>query len=292
MALPFNALNHGNPYQIIPYKKGANKVIVKTGSKYLSGKEGKSLQYSDSIGDDEVFDLVQIGNSYDGKFQFRLNNKNGVSLAGNLNTQQFGTDWSFKSEIRFTGKSNDEINNWLIEWYPGKENERQKYDKIETITDEKDPTKYLAKDSSGNVIKNSWINRGTGYSFADADGVILTGWQDIKGKTYYFSPPYGYMVTGIGSASYINDKEYHFNDDGVLQRSTWEENRNSYSDADGVFVKEGLKEIDGKIYYFQNYNVNKKEIRLEDQNTILHFSDKGVLERASRINGEAINSDV
>ncbi|TKH19416.1 cell wall-binding protein [Bacillus wiedmannii] len=292
IALPFNALNHGNPYQIIPYKKGANKVIVKTGSKYLSGKEGKSLQYSDSIGDDEVFDLVQIGNSYDGKFQFRLNNKNGVSLAGNLNTQQFGTDWSFKSEIRFTGKSNDEINNWLIEWYPGKENERQKYDKIETITDEKDPTKYLAKDSSGNVIKNSWINRGTGYSFADADGVILTGWQDIKGKTYYFSPPYGYMVTGIGSASYINDKEYHFNDDGVLQRSTWEENRNSYSDADGVFVKEGLKEIDGKIYYFQNYNVNKKEIRLEDQNTILHFSDKGVLERASRINGEAINSDV
>ncbi|MBJ8056610.1 cell wall-binding protein, partial [Bacillus cereus] len=67
IALPFNALNHGNPYQIIPYKKGTNKVIVKTGSKYLSGKEGKSLQYSDSLGDDEVFELVQIGNSYDGK---------------------------------------------------------------------------------------------------------------------------------------------------------------------------------------------------------------------------------
>ncbi|SCB71557.1 N-acetylmuramoyl-L-alanine amidase family protein [Bacillus mycoides] len=289
IALPFNALNHGNPYQIIPYKKGTNKVIVKTGSKYLSGKEGRGLQYSDSLGDDEVFELVQIGNSYDGKFQFRLNNKNGVSLAGNQNVQQFGTDWSFKSEIRFTGKSNNEINNWLIEWYPGKENERQKYDGVKLVADEKDSTKWNAKDSSGNVIKNSWVNRGTGYHFADAEGALLTGWQDIKGKTYYFHPNnYGEMVTVNGSE--IDGKYYNFNDDGSLQRSTWK--GDTYSDADGVVIKEGLKDIDGKIYYFQNYNVNKKEIRLEDQNTILHFSDKGVLERASRINGEAINSDV
>ncbi|MGH1044137.1 N-acetylmuramoyl-L-alanine amidase family protein [Bacillus mycoides] len=290
MELPFIKLNDGKPYQIIPYKKGTNKVIVKTGSKYLSGKEGKGLQYSDSLGDDEVFELVQIGNSYDGKFQFRLNNKNGVSLAGNQNISQFGTDWSFKSEIRFSDKSNNEIHNWLIEWYPGKENERQKYDKIETITDEKDPTKYLAKDSSGNVIKNSWINRGTGYSFADADGVILTGWQDIKGKTYYFSPPYGYMVTGGGSDSLIDGKFYNFNDSGVLQRSVWI--GNNYSDASGEFVKEGLKDIDGKVYYFKDYHPTTNELPIKDQDVTLHFSDKGVIERVSKLNGEAINSSV
>ncbi|MGG5765837.1 N-acetylmuramoyl-L-alanine amidase family protein, partial [Bacillus proteolyticus] len=96
----------------------------------------------------------------------------------------FATDWSFKSEIRFDDKSNNEINNWLIEWYPGKENERQKYDKVQAVADEKDSTKWIAKDSFGNVIKNSWINRGDGYSFTDAEGVILTGWQEIKGKTY------------------------------------------------------------------------------------------------------------
>ncbi|MES5949175.1 N-acetylmuramoyl-L-alanine amidase family protein [Bacillus toyonensis] len=288
IALPFNALNHGNPYQIIPYKKGTNRVLVKTGSKYLSGKEGKSLQYSDSIGDDEVFELVQTGNSNDNKFQFYLKNKNGVSLAGNLNTQQFGTDWSFKSEIRFTGKSNNEIHNWLIGWYPGKENERQKYDGVQFVADEKDSTKLIAKDSSGNVIKNSWVNQGSGYHFADAEGALLKGWQEIKGKTYYFNPTYGDMVTVSGSE--IDGKYYNFNDDGSLQRSTWK--GDTYSDADGVVIKEGLKDIDGKIYYFQNYNVNKKEIRLEDQNIILHFSDKGVLERASRINGEAIDSDV
>ncbi|WP_340781575.1 cell wall-binding protein [Bacillus mycoides] len=288
IALPWNALNHGKSYQIIPYKKGTNKVIVKTGSKYLSGKEGNELQYSDSLGDDELFELVQIENSSDGKFQFRLKNKNGVSLTDNRNIQTFNTEWILNSEMRFTAKSNNEIHNWLIEWYPGKENERQKYDGVKLVADEKDSTKWNAKDSSGNVIKNSWVNRGTVYHFADADGALLTGWQEIKGKTYYFEPTYGEMVTVNGSE--IDGKYYNFNDDGSLQRSTWK--GDTYSDADGVVIKEGLKDIDGKIYYFQNYNVNKKEIRLEDQNTILHFSDKGVLERASRINGEAINSDV
>ncbi|MED0993727.1 cell wall-binding protein [Bacillus nitratireducens] len=288
MELPFIKLNDGKPYQIIPYKKGTNKVIVKTGSKYLSGKEGNNLQYSDSLGDDEVFELVQIGNFNDGKFQFRLNNKNGVSLAGNQYISQFGTDWSFKSEIRFSDKSNNEINNWLIEWYPGKENERQKYDKIEIIPNEKDPTKYSAKDSSGNVIKNSWINQGSGYQFTDAEGVILTGWQDIKGKTYYFLAPYGQMIDTSGSE--IAGKYYNFNDDGSLRRSAWKDD--SYSDASGAFIKEGLKDIDGKIYYFQDYKVNKKEIRIEDQGVILYFSDKGVLERVSNLNGEVIDSVV
>lgn len=290
IALPFTTLNDDKSYQIIPYKKGTNKVIVKTGSKYLSGKEGNELQYSDSLGDDEVFELVQIGNSYDDKFQFRLNNKNGVSLAGNQNIHGFATDWSFKSEIRFPDKSNNEIHNWLIEWYPGKENERQKYDKIEMIKNEKDPTKYSAKDSSGNVIKNSWVNRENQYFFADAEGVILTGWQEIKGKTYYFSSPYGQMVTGGGSDSLIDGKFYNFNDSGVLQRSVWR--GNNYSDASGEFVKEGLKDIDGKVYYFKDYHPTTNELPIKDQDVTLHFSDKGVIERVSKLNGEAINSSV
>ena len=285
MALPFITLNDGKPYQIIPYKKGTNKVIVKTGSKYLSGKEGKGLQYSDSLGDDEVFELVQIENSYENKFQFRLNNKNGVSLAGNQYISQFGTDGSFRSEIYFPDKSNDEINNWLKEWYPGKENVKQKYDGVQFVADEKDSTKLIAKDSSGNVIKNSWVNRGSDYHFADADGVLMTGWQEIEGKTYYFHPSSTHMVDTSGSE--IDGKYYNFNDDGSLQRSNWKDD--TYSDASGAVIKEGLKDIDGKIYYFQNYYVNKKEVRIEDQNVILHFSDKGVLERVSRLNGEAVN---
>ncbi|PFV07709.1 cell wall-binding protein [Bacillus cereus] len=291
LVLPFIRLNDGKPYQIIPYKKGTNKVIVKTGSKYLSGKEGNELQYSDLLGDDEVFELVQIENSNDGRFQFRLNNKNGVSLASDRDTSKFGTGERFYSEIRFDDKSNNEIHNWLIGWYPGKENERQKYDGIEITTDEKDPTKWSAKDSSGNVIKNSWVNRGDQYFFADADGIFMTGWQVIEGKRYYFKEGIGLINT---NGYNIDGKYYNFNDDGSVKRLTWTEDQHGlhYSDASGASVEKGLREIDDKIYYFQNYNVNKKEIRIEDQGVILHFSDKGVLERVSNINGEVIDSVV
>ncbi|MEI4803279.1 cell wall-binding protein [Bacillus sp. FJAT-51639] len=291
IALPFSTLNDGKSYQIIPYKKGTNKVLIKTGSKYLSGKEGKALQYSDSIGDDEVFELVQTGNSYEGAFQFHLVNKNGVRLAGNAYVQQFGTDWSFKSEIRFTSKNNNEIHNWLRDWYPGKENEKQKYDEVEIKDDEKDLTKWSAKDSSGNVIKNSWVNRGSDYYYAGSDGVFLKGWHEIEGKKYYFHPDYfGAVLSTSGSNGNheIDGKYYHFDDKGALQRSTWRDQ--NYSDESGAFIKEGFREIDGKTYYFQNYVPTTKQLRLEDQHVILHFSDKGVLERATDLNGNALTS--
>ncbi|WP_242274829.1 N-acetylmuramoyl-L-alanine amidase family protein [Bacillus cereus group sp. BfR-BA-01310] len=291
IALPFITLHGGENYKIIPYKKGSKKVVVKKGSQYLSGKEGNNLQYSDSIGDDELFELVQIENSYYDEPQFRLNNKNGVSLAGNQYIAQFGTDFSFKSEIRFTAKNNNEIHNWLKEWYPGKENEKQKYDGIQIVTDEKDPKKWTAKDSSGNVIKNSWVNQGSNYYYAGSDGVFLTGWHEIEGKKYYFHPDHsGAIVSPSGSNgdNEIDGKYYHFDDKGALQRSAWK--GQNYSDESGAFFKDGLREIDGKIYYFQDYVANTKEIRLEDQNILLHFSAKGALEKASKLNGEALGS--
>ncbi|MBE7121245.1 N-acetylmuramoyl-L-alanine amidase family protein [Bacillus cereus] len=296
LSLPFITLNDGKPYQIIPYKKGTNKVFVKTGSKYLSGKEGNGLQYSDTIGDDEVFELVEVEPfRFDGKVlypQFRLNNKNGVSLAGNQYISQFGNDWSFKSEIRFTAKNNNEIHNWLRGWYPGKENEKQKYDeaKFEYNDNEYRNAPTTAKDSSGNVIKNSWVNRYNDYCYAGSDGVFLKGWQEIEGETYYFSPDSREVLSTSGSNGVheVDGKYYHFNDKGALQQSAWRDK--NYSDNSGAFIKEGLKDIDGKIYYFQNYTTTTNQLRLEDQNVILHFSDKGVLEKASRLNGEALNS--
>ncbi|MFV8521669.1 cell wall-binding protein [Bacillus sp. SBS7] len=290
---PYGVINGGASYQIIPYKKGTNKVFIKTGSKYLSGKgEGNKIQYSDSIGDDELFELVQIQpDLYSNKFQFHILNKNGVPLARNLYFESFTNPDSGSDDIIFSAKNNNEIHNWLREWYPGKENEKQKYDGVEVKDDEKDLTKWTAKDSSGNVIKNSWVNRGSDYYYAGSDGVFLKGWHDIEGKKYYFNPnDFGAVLSTSGSNGNheIDGKHYHFNDKGALQQSAWRDGY--YSDESGAFVKEGLREIDGKIYYFKDYKANKNEIRLEDQDIILHFSDKGVLERATRLNGELLGS--
>ncbi|PGE92339.1 hypothetical protein COM62_28350 [Bacillus pseudomycoides] len=89
-----------------------------------------------------------------------------------------------------------------------------------------------------------------------------------------------------------NRKYYYFNDSGILQRSTFYEAGDylHYADASGAFVEEGLREIDGKIYYFHESTATKKELRLEDKDITLHFSDKGVLEKASKLNGEALSS--
>ncbi|WP_243523673.1 N-acetylmuramoyl-L-alanine amidase family protein [Bacillus pseudomycoides] len=290
--LDFTKLNDGKPYQIIPYKKGTNKVLVKTDSKYLSGKEGNALQYSDSIGDDEVFELVQTENSSEGKSQFHLVNKNGVRLAGNYNGHAFQSHSGYISEISFPEKNNNEVHNWLKEWYPGKENVKQRYEKVEFKYEDEsnNASPATAYDSSGNVIRNSWVNQGNDYYYADASGVLLKGWQDIEGNTYYFNPESNKMVTGNSSDIQIKDKYYNFKDSGELQRSAW--NGTRYSDASGAYIQEGVQEIEGKIYYFKNCEVYKNDLRLEDQDVILHFSDKGVLESVSDLNGETLNRGI
>ncbi|MED2984933.1 hypothetical protein P4311_26600 [Bacillus thuringiensis] len=115
----------------------------------------------------------------------------------------------------------------------------------------------------------------------------MRGWQEIEGKTYYFDDC-SMLVKDYSKE--IDGKLYNIHpNDGSLQRSAWRDDR-YYSDAFGAFVKDGLQEIDDKIYYFQNFTPNKNEIRLEGQNIILHFSDKGVLGKVTDLNGNAITS--
>nr|WP_254918715.1 hypothetical protein [Bacillus cereus] len=121
LALPDITLNGGKPYQLISYKKGTNKILVKTEAKYLSGKEGEPLKYLNTIGADEVFEFVLIDQkSPDNKIQFRLNNKDGVSLVGSATTRKFGAGNNLKSEIHFPNKSNNQVHNWLRNWHPNK----------------------------------------------------------------------------------------------------------------------------------------------------------------------------
>ncbi|MED2984700.1 ricin-type beta-trefoil lectin domain protein [Bacillus thuringiensis] len=200
-------LNGGNSWNIIPYKKGTNKVFLKTDSKYLSGKEGNRLEYSDSIGDDELFELVQIGNSYDGKLQFRVNNKNGVSLAGNMYISQFGTDWSFRSEISFPNKSNNEINNWLKEWYPGKDIGMKDsiaptgdtYQLVSALNNssvvdlnQPDGNVHLWQNGSGNnqKWKLEYDSNKKAYQIKNiANESLVLAWNDYRGSNNVFATP-------------------------------------------------------------------------------------------------------
>ncbi|MDP7978024.1 cell wall-binding protein [Bacillus multifaciens] len=275
------------PFQIIPIKKGSNKVIVKQGRDHVSGKEGPGLHWTDGLNPEEILELVPIENSGNNELQFNLINKNGARLIITEDRAEFTTDKGLPSNLRFTGKTNNELHNWLREWYPGKENEEKKYGEIQIVIDEKDSRIWTAKDSDGNVIKNSWIRYGGEKQYVGPDGIVVRDrWYNVEGKTYYFGS------SGPFRGSYenpdIDGKQYHFDNEGVLQKSVWKNKK--YSDHTGAFVKEGLREIDGKIYYFKDFKATTNELRLEDQNIILHFSDKGALEKATRLNGESLNS--
>lgn len=267
-------------FKIIPIKKGSNKVILRENLQYIPSVLG-SKEDTRTIGPDKVWTLHDTGR--DGIFV--LQNDKGQYLSVDDSSAKFTDQYNEASLFNADLKS-EKWNNWLIKWYPGKENEKTSYYGIQIVTDEKDATKQFVKDSSGDVIENSWITYGGGKYYTGSDGVLLKGWHDIEGKTYYFGSN-GAFKRGVINPD-IDGKQYYFDYEGALQRSVWENQK--YSDHTGSFVKEGLREIDGKMYYFQNYNATKGEIRLEDQNIILHFSDKGVLEKASMLNGEAISS--
>jgi len=266
-------------FKIIPIKKGSNKVILRENLQYIPSALGsKESKYN--IGPDKVWTLHDTGK----KGLFVLQNDKGQYLSVDDSSAKFTDQYNEASLFNADLKS-EKWNNWLIKWYPGKENEKTSYYGIQIVTDEKDATKQFVKDSSGDVIENSWITYAGGKYYTGSDGVLLKSWHDIEGKTYYFGSD-GAFKKGVINPD-IDGKQYHFDYEGALQRSVWENQK--YSDHTGAFVKEGLREIDGKMYYFQNYNATKGEIRLEDQNIILHFSDKGVLEKASMLNGEAIS---
>ncbi|PHF20566.1 cell wall-binding protein [Bacillus toyonensis] len=269
-------------FKIIPIKKGSNKVILKENLQYIPSALGTQERYK--IGPDKVWTLHNTGQNG----VFVLQNDKGQYLSVDDSSAKF-TDQYNEASFFNADLNRDEWNNWLIDWYPGKENERKKYDINTYEIDEKDPNKRTAKDSHGNVIKNNWVKKGDDQYYAGSDGVFLKDWQEINGKKYYFNPQGFNLVTTNGTE--IGGKYYYFNDDGSVKQSTWTEDHYGlhYSDASGTLIEKGLQEIDGKIYYFQNGNANKKEIRLEDQNIILHFSDKGALEKASKLDGKALS---
>ena len=93
-----------------------------------------------------------------------------------------------------------------------------------------------------------WSSDGTRSYFGE-DGVALSGWQDIDGKTYYFDPENDFHAARYRSE--IEGQHYYFNGScqmfvGLLN---WSDGTKSYFDSNGHPVTE-WKTVNGKTYYF------------------------------------------
>ena len=83
---------------------------------------------------------------------------------------------------------------------------------------------------------------------------VLTGWQEIDGKKYYYDS-YGKPVTGLKK---IDGKSYYFNSKGVLQTG-WltSGTKKYYFDPTTGAMATGVKKIEGKTYAFGSDGVMK-----------------------------------
>ncbi|PFN28011.1 cell wall-binding protein [Bacillus cereus] len=292
--------NSGTAFTITPIKKGSNKVIISSvineKVRYLTSKSGDRSQWiythDGDISSDEIWDLVV---RKDGQFSLKNNKGQYLYVPRSGKSAPAWTTGDINEASKLTARlAAHEWNNWLIDWHPRKKNETKvhegnTYDGLEFKADAKDGSIWTAY-NSGKLITNSWIKRDNGHYYANSSGTLLKGWQEIEGNTYYFNLNTNHRVSGLGTDSLIDGKHYNFNDDGVLQKSAWQ--GLYYSDASGAFIKEGVKEIDNKIYYFKDYKATTNVLRLEDQGVTLRFSDEGVLMFVTGLDGKPLNRTV
>ena len=142
--------------------------------------------------------------------------------------------------------------------------------------------KYYAFDKNGVMASDSWYeykfnDEDSNWFYAGADGALVKGWKQIKGKWYYFlgaqkkdKDSYPVMITGIPrtwnsetgayESLFDNGKFYAFKPTGEMivgwgrpfADGTWflTDNYWVYANADGSLVTRSWKKIGGKWYYF------------------------------------------
>lgn len=106
--------------------------------------------------------------------------------------------------------------------------------------------------------KNAWFTiNGESYR-TGSDGKLVKGIADINGNTYVFSYKTGAMI--VGRPSITNGRYFDIDNRGVATnpKNAWVEYEGkTYHTNDAGFIKEGVWNIDGKLYYFGKDGLQK-----------------------------------
>ena len=234
-------------------------------------KIGKKWYYFSPYSNDMLTGLSSIYNESTEEYDYYYFNENGVMQTGWVGYESSGeTDWYYFASSGLGAEGWTQINK---KWYYF-EDARALTGMVTIGSDTYFfglPTK---EDGSANpdvgVMQTGWVRGRVNvayYSSVDCwyyckgNGVMVTGWQKINGKWYYFEPfddgPFdGTMATGF---EYLYNEEthhydiYYFGDNGVMQADKWVKDGNDwlYFDSNGHEVH-GWYKINNKWYYFDN----------------------------------------
>ena len=132
---------------------------------------------------------------------------------------------------------------------------------------------FLVYTPSIKAQENGWEEEGEAKYYY-VDGKKVKGFQEIDGKTYFFSRINdNAMRTG---SFQIDGIYYHFNEDGSMYTGLLTENGNTYyHDTDGKRLT-GFQKIEGKIYFFSRINDNAMRTgSFQIDGIYYHFNEDG-----------------
>ena len=120
------------------------------------------------------------------------------------------------------------------------------------------------------VDRSGWIMQHDQYFYRDFHNRNVTGWQQIQGSTYYFSPE-GVMQTGWLT---LGENRYYLRGDGK-RASGWLQSQGDtyYLDAGGA-LQTGLMTVDGQVYLMDE-NGRMLHGRQEAEGAVYYFTEDG-----------------
>ncbi|MBQ6067667.1 MAG: phosphodiester glycosidase family protein [Clostridia bacterium] len=136
-------------------------------------------------------------------------------------------------------------------------------------------------DDEGKQVGGVFVMTEDGYTRCYRGGSYLTGWNDIDGKTYFFSTNAnhpGKMLTGETIIVIYTGQRitYHFAEDGHLLDYVWVEEEGGMRYYWGQTPATGWMTIDGKTYYFDPTTALMQTGEVEIDGQIYSFGSDGV----------------
>lgn len=139
-------------------------------------------------------------------------------------------------------------------------------------------------ETNGSLILDSKFIEYEGSTYYIKNGMISSfGWERIGNYWYYFDEYEGSMMSdGIYS---INNKEYIFNDKGIMQANKWVKlNDNWYHTSASGAVSKGWTKINNQWYYLNEYFGEMETGLISVKNDLYFLNESGVMQSNGWIN--------
>ena len=128
---------------------------------------------------------------------------------------------------------------------------------------------YLYEDGS---VKQGW-NEIEGKKYYVENNYVTRGFKEIEGKTYFFGITKGALLTGWQE---LPEGRFYLYEDGSVKQG-WNEIEGKKYYVENNYVVRGAKELDEKIYYFNNKTGELKTGKYNEKGNECYYDEYGKL---------------